>query len=198
MDERDVLLVCLCCGVHLLLLLPPVVRTEPVSEHHAVLLLLIRWKVQLVVIVVPVVPVLLCVASTRASRLHRTGRRWVAVPPSVEELVPALGVPMFDGSRGNVANVAAAFLRICEAPLVFAQAVSLGADCGTWVRVEGFEGVYLFEEVEVAFVATFERLIGFLAVKDFFGTLQPWEVRTLSREKRHRNLHPEDTNSSSP
>lgn len=93
--------------------------------------------------------------------------------PAVKEVVPASPVPVLDRAGGDVANVTAGLASGSQSTLILSQSIGFAkvGEVVVW-SVVLLKGIYLLEEVEVALVTAFERLVSLFAVKDLRGTLE--------------------------
>lgn len=84
-------------------------------------------------------------------------------------------MPVVDSAGGNASNVGSGFAHDGEPTLEFANAICLteGGEvgAGAGLAVGGLESVDLLEEIKVAFVASFEGLVGLFPTEHFDGAL---------------------------
>lgn len=84
-------------------------------------------------------------------------------------------MPVVDSAGGNASYVGSRFAHDRKTALEFADAIGLaeGGEVGAGARlaVGGFKGVDLFEEIKIAFIASFEGLISLFAAEHFDGAL---------------------------
>lgn len=102
------------------------------------------------------------------------------MPPAVKQLVPPSSVPMLNRAGGNVTHITALLAGSSKAALVLSQAISFGEMTEIVVgSMKLLECVNLLEEIKVALITPFERLVGFLAAKNVHGALA--QARIFSR-----------------
>lgn len=108
--------------------------------------------------------------------------------PLIKKVVPPHAMPVVYRARGDIADVAAGLARDLQTPLVLAQPVCLAhlrqvrlARARRHMR--SLKSVYLLEQVEVALIAPFQRLVRFFPSKDLCGALISKKARLIKGTK---------------
>lgn len=118
-----------------------------------------------------------------------SGCHWVTVPSRVEEIVPVcLILPMVENAGINALNVHPSFARKLKSAVVFllpkliVWLIKTRDTTAPIVLIKLFKRIKLFEEVEIAFIAAFEGLIGLLPLVNIACALP--KARVLCRPQR--------------
>lgn len=96
--------------------------------------------------------------------------------PAIKKIVPADTVPMVYRTCSYITNITSSFASDLKPTFILPQTVCLTQACqigiASGLAMRRFKGVYLLEQVEIAFVTAFQSLICLFASENFCSTLK--------------------------
>jgi hypothetical protein len=94
-------------------------------------------------------------------------------------------MPMLNSACGDITDITACFACSAQTTLILSQTVGFRESGKVIIRsVKILKSVYLLEEVKVALIAAFERLVSLFAPKDIRGALEKKKIRKVMIERK--------------